>query len=322
MRIFTEICEQYCELLLKRSKQAHAEVEASLGTEAARGRVVGLYQMRNCCDGVSGKEANLLRMLSTVQRAADEGVQILVFPEMCLPGYFTSVNGSPTDAITANHSLADQVGSSRYLERLQNAARSATMVLAFGFCEQHGQAYYNSVGVIDADGRWLGTRRKNPLYPWPYDIDSFVEPDPCERSTVFHTRFATAGVSICFDGEFPESIRRMRLDDAEILLWCNAACGNSKLGTSHRVNHSCSYAQANGMWVVCCNCVAENASGTSVIVGPSGEPMVILPPGEEACGIATIDLALSDNWDVWRCRLAPVAENAHPPMWISSQTRR
>jgi N-carbamoylputrescine amidase len=305
MRLFTEICEQHCELLLKRSKQAHENVKTSLATDAARARVVGLYQMRNRCNGTDGKEANLSRMVSTVQKMADQAVQILVFPEMCLPGYFTSVDGSATDAVAANHSLADQVGGSAYLERLQDAARSAGMVLAFGFCEQDGQAYYNSVGVIDADGRWLGTRRKNPLYPWPYDVEPFLEPDAGERSAVFETRFATVGVSICFDGEFPESVRRMRLEGAEILLWCNAACGDSGLGTSHRVNHSCSYAQANGMWVVCCNCVAENASGSSVIVGPSGEPLVILPPEEEARGAATIDLALSDNWDIWRCRLGP-----------------
>jgi predicted amidohydrolase len=244
--MYTEICEQHYELLLQRSKQAYDKVKASLQKDGARARIVGLAQMRNCCNGEEGKGTNLARMLSAVQRMADQGVQILAFPEMCLPGYFTPVNGSPADAVAANHSLADRVGSSPYLERLQDAARSAAMVLAFGFCEQDGQAYYNSVGVIDADGRWLGTRRKNPLYPWPYELDSFAEPAPQERSAVFHTRFASVGVSVCFDGEFPESVRRMRLDGAEILLWCNAACGDSKLGTSHRINHSASYAQANG----------------------------------------------------------------------------
>jgi N-carbamoylputrescine amidase len=311
VRVFTEICEQHCELLLQRSKQAHQDVRASLEKEAARARVVGLYQMRNRCSGVEGKEANLTRMVSAVQEMADQGAQILVFPEMCLPGYLTPVDGSPADAVAANHALADQVGCSPYLARLQDAACSAGMVLAFGFCEQEGPAYYNAVGVIDADGRWLGTRRKNPLYPWPYDVESFLEPEAGERSAVFDTQFATVGISVCFDGEFPESVRRMRLDGAEILLWCNAACGNSQLGTSHRINHSCSYAQANGLWVVCCNCVAENACGSSVIVGPSGEPLVILPPHEEACGIATIDLALSDDWDIWRRRLEPEQVDSH-----------
>jgi predicted amidohydrolase len=64
------------------------------------------------------------------------------------------------------------------------------------------------------------------------------------------TRYATIGLANCFDGEFPESVRRMRLAGAEVLLWCNAGTGSAKLGSSHRLHHSASYAQANLMWVV------------------------------------------------------------------------
>jgi predicted amidohydrolase len=98
--------------------------------------------------------------------------------------------------------------------------------------------HYNAIGVIDADGKWLGTRRKNPLSPGPYDLESFTEPPPDQRCAVFRTRHATAGVSACFDGEFPESVRRMRLAGAELLLWCNAATGNVAVGHSNRVHHS------------------------------------------------------------------------------------
>ena len=62
-----------------------------------------------------------------------------------------------------NRALADRPGSSPSLARLQQAAREAKMVLAFGFSEQDGRDYYNAIGVIDADGSWLGSRRKNPL---------------------------------------------------------------------------------------------------------------------------------------------------------------
>jgi hypothetical protein len=39
----------------------------------------------------------------------------------------------------------------------------------------------------------------------------------------------------------------VRLTGAEILLWCNAATGSAKLGSSNRLHHSASYAQANLM---------------------------------------------------------------------------
>jgi N-carbamoylputrescine amidase len=303
--VFREVCPQHYELLKLRSAKAHEAITASLRQADARPVTVGAWQMRNQCGGQQGKRDNLRRMTDAIDRAAREGVQVLAFPEMCLPGYFTGAAGTPTEAARANHELADQVGQSECLKQLAETARAKRMVVALGFCEREGDSYYNAVGVIDADGRWLGTRRKNPLSPTPYDLESFTQPDPAQRCAVFRTRYATVGLSDCFDGEFPESVRRMRLEGAEILLWCNAATGNVQLSTSNRINYSGAYAQANRMWVVSCNAVGEKFYGTSVMVGPSGEPLVILPSDQEAFAVATFNLALSDDWDRWRLRLGP-----------------
>ena len=62
------------------------------------------------------------------------------------------------------------------------------------------------------------------------------------------------------------------------------------------------------MWVVCCNCVAPNTSGTSCIYPPSGEPLVILSPNEEQLGIATIDLAMNADWSIWKDRVVTSVE--------------
>jgi N-carbamoylputrescine amidase len=303
--VLRDVCPQHVDLVMRRSRRQHEQLEKSLLAKAARPLAVGAYQMANHCSGEAGKKRNLKRMLQAIRFAAGKEIQVLAFPEMCLPGYFTRANGTSAEATKANHALADHVGKSEYLAQLQDGARRDQMVLAFGFCEQDGRDYYNSIGVIDADGSWLGSRRKNPLSPHPYETESFTEPDPARRSAVFKTRCATVGVSNCFDGEFPESVRQMRLEGAELLLWCNAATGNPELGHSSRINASGCYAQANRMWVVCCNAVADSCYGTSVILGPSGEPLVILPPNQEALGVATINLALTADWSQWRDRLDP-----------------
>ena len=108
-------------------------------------------------------------MIEVIERGGREGVQILALPEMCLPGYFTRSAGTPAEAARANRVLADEPTQSYYLKRLCDAARVSRLVVAFGFCEREGGKYYNSIGVIDADGSGLGTRRKNPLSPTPYD---------------------------------------------------------------------------------------------------------------------------------------------------------
>jgi hypothetical protein len=69
----------------------------------------------------------------------------------------------------ANRDLADEAAKGRSLHALQDAAAKTAMVVAFGFAERSGDHCYDSVGVIDATGEWLGVRRENPLYPWEYE---------------------------------------------------------------------------------------------------------------------------------------------------------
>jgi len=291
------------ELLERRSRRARLRVQAALDEPGARPVVVGVCQISNHSDGAAGKESNLKRMLGCVEAATTQGIQILVFPEMCLPGYFVREHGTPEQARTVARALADEVGCSPSLARLQMAAGRGGMVLSFGFAEVSDDCVYNAVGVVDADGTWLGVRRKNPLSPGPYDLVPFTEPPRSERSTVLGTHYGTVGVSNCFDGEFPESVRRMRLDGAELLLWSNAGTGDASTGSSSRFNQCGSYAQTNRMWVASCNAVSGRFYGNSCIYAPWGEPLVQLPPHEEMLGVATIDLALCADWSTWRDRL-------------------
>jgi len=183
-------------------------------------------------------------------------------------------------------------------------------VVAFGFSECDGDQYYNSIGVVDADGTWLGVRRKNPLSPHVYELTPFTEPPPAERGTVFHTVYGTVGVCNCFDGEFPESVRRMRLAGAELLLWSNAGTGNADTGSSSRFNQCGSYAQTNRMWVASCNAVGASFYGSSCIYAPWGEPLVQLATTGETLGVAQINLALSKDWATYRDRLVSCPTNS------------
>lgn len=305
MHISRDITPRHLDLLKARRESNINAIAQSLTKPGARPATLGVFQKRNHCGGAEGKAKNLREMVDAIATAGTQGVQILAMPEMALQGYFTPVSGTVEEAKRANRELADVVGKSESLAQMQNAARAAGVVVAFGFSERDGEDIYNSIGVIDADGAWLGVRRKNPLYPWAYELECFREPHPSLRSCVFTTRYARIGLSDCFDGEFPETIRRMSLDGAQVLLWCNAACGSNTNGTSHRINHAGSHAQANGLWVAVANCVAPNASGTSCIIAPTGEPLVILTPNDEELGVAQANLEWSTDWAIWRDRLWP-----------------
>lgn len=289
--------------LVARSEKVRRGIADSLRGKGARPVVLGVFQKRNVCGGRAGMARNLADMVAAIVTARRHGVQMLAMPEMALQGYFTPVSGSVEQAIAANRELAVTVGASDELRRLQTAARAARMVVAFGFGERAGRTIYNSIGLIDADGSWLGVRRKNPLYPWGYETKVFAEPHPSRRCCVFRTRYGTVGLNDCFDGEFPETVRQMALAGAQVLLWCNAPCGDSKLGTSHRLNQSGAHAQTNGLYVACASCAAPNATGTSNIYSPVGEPLVVLSVDREELGVATANLALHTDWTIWRERL-------------------
>jgi len=293
------------ELLERRSQSAKKRIAQSLTEADARPLRVGVCQIRNHCGGDDGKQENLQRILTCIEAAVEQDVQALILPEMCLPGYFTKAHGTVDEGVAAAHSLADTVGASPFLERIAGAAAAGRMVVAFGFSERDGGQYYNAVGVVDADGTWLGVRRKNPLSPHAYELTPFTEPPPSERGTVFQTAYGTMGVCNCFDGEFPESVRRMRLAGAELLLWSNAGTGNAETGSSSRFNQCGSYAQTNRMWVASCNAVEPPFYGNSCIYAPWGEPLVQLPTTGETLGVAQINLALTKDWPTYRDRLAP-----------------
>ena len=306
------------DLFEARGRRERESIAASLAEADARPVTVGMFQMRNHCGGQAGKARNLERMLDAMRVGHAHGVTVMAMPEMCLPGYFTPVSGSVAQAIADTHALTDVVGESDALAQLMAAARTYAMVLAFGFAERDGEAVYNSIGLVDADGAWLGTRRKNPLYPWDFELKPFTEPEPAYRSAVFDTAVGRIALANCFDGEFPESVRQMRCEGAELLLWCNAPCGDPAAGTSSRFVEAGGHARANAMWIACCCCVADNTTGSSIAFAPSGEPLVLLSPDEEELGIAVMNLARATSWPMRRPRLCaqvqpqPHLRNAAP----------
>ena len=77
---------------------------------------------------------------------------------------------------------------------------------------------YNTAAVIDADGTYLGKYRKTHI---PQVAPGFWEKFYFSPGNlgypVFHTKYATIGVYICYDRHFPEGARALGLAGAEIV---------------------------------------------------------------------------------------------------------
>ena len=106
--------------------------------------------------------------------------------------------------------------------RTSPLAAELGVVIPVSFFERHGDRYYNSVAMVDADGRPLGVHRKShiPFNPGYYEKHYFAPGDG--EPQVWATRFGVIGLGICWDQWFPEFARALVLRGAEYLLFPSA----------------------------------------------------------------------------------------------------
>ncbi len=163
-------------------------------------------------------------VVPSIERAAKDGAQLVVFPEYLL-GRIT-VPGPQT-------------------ERIGRAAAAGKIYVVVGCWEVFEDGKYaNTALLFDRSGKIAGKYRKVHAAvdvsegepPWSKppegkDIDWFVRNDPewkMERGNdfpVFDLDFGRIGILTCYDGWFPETHRILSLRGAEMLVWINGRKG-------------------------------------------------------------------------------------------------
>jgi predicted amidohydrolase len=154
------------------------------------------------------KEANLANIRSFVAKAYAEKVDLLVFPEMCLTGYW-HVRNLSREEIDA---LAEPVPSGPSTEALLSLASEYGMTIGAGLIERGKDGdLYNTYVVAMPDGRTVSHRK----------LHTFISEHMNSGSeyTVFDLPDGTkAGILICYDCNLGENVRATALQGAEVLL--------------------------------------------------------------------------------------------------------
>lgn len=90
-----------------------------------------------------------------VEKAASEGANLILLPELFLGPYFCQSQEADLMA------LAEPISEQHFiLQRMMQLAKQYQVVLPISLYERKNNALYNSVVMIDADGSLLGTYRK------------------------------------------------------------------------------------------------------------------------------------------------------------------
>lgn len=161
-------------------------------------------------------EKNVQRACTLINQAADKGAQIVLIQELFETPYFC------IDEQEKHFDLASSFEEHATIKRLQVLAKERQLVLPVSYFERAGQAFFNSVAVIDADGSVAGRYRKSHIPDSPaYEEKFYFSPGDTGFKAIT-TRYGTIGVGVCWDQWFPEAARAMVLQGAQLLFYPTA----------------------------------------------------------------------------------------------------
>jgi N-carbamoylputrescine amidase len=258
-------------------------------------------------------EGNIARAESLVREAASGGAKLILIQELFETPYFCQ------DQLYEFLSLAAPLEDNRLIAHFSALARELGVVLPISFFERAGQAAFNSLAMIDADGTVLGLYRKSHIPDGPGYSEKFYFSPGDTGFRVWDTAVGAVGVGICWDQWFPESARAMALMGAEILLYPTAIGsephdkGLDSSGHWQRVMQG--HAGANVMPLIASNRIGTEPGrngteitfyGSSFIADPTGEKVAEAGRTEQEIITATFDLdAIAQqrhSWGVFRDR--------------------
>ena len=207
---------------------------------------------------------NIKKADRLVREAAAGGAQIVLLPELFETLYFCQ---EKTDK---NFGYATTLEQNQAVSHFRQVAREYELVLPVSFFEcvpaQTPALYFNSVAIIDSDGRVLGVYRKTHIPDGPGYEEKYYFQSGDTGFKVWNTRYAKIGVGICWDQWFPETARCMSLQGSELLLYPTAIGSEPMRKDIDSKNHwqLCmqGHAAANIMPVIAANRVGTETCGS------------------------------------------------------------
>ena len=185
-------------------------------------KVTAAAVQMNCSRSV---EENIAKADKLVRKAAGEGANIILLPELFERQYFCQ------ERRYDYYDFAKPLEENDAVKHFRTAAKELGVVLPVSFYERDVNVLYNSAAVIDADGEVLGVYRKTHIPDDHYYQEKFYFTPGNTGFKVWDTRFGRIGVGICWDQWFPETARAMAVMGADLLFYPTAIGGEPILET-------------------------------------------------------------------------------------------
>lgn len=165
---------------------------------------------------VHDKSANAAKIEKFALQAADEGADLVVFPEAALQGYMYQINSEvSSDELRYHYKQAEPLNGPT-VSAIAAIAADRGLHIIFGMTELAGAVLYNTAVLCRPDGTVRGSRKvhRGGSELHIFEAGTVVEP--------VDTKIGRMGINICYDMCFPEIARMHALQGAQLLVFPNA----------------------------------------------------------------------------------------------------
>lgn len=250
-------------------------------------------------------EANLQAIEDAAHQTRSSGADVLVTPELFVTGYAPAAQRE-----------ADADVQIRVLQRVAQVARTCQMAIVVSYPEveffdaSDARRQYIAATLFDAEGRKALHYRKVHLFGVD-EPQAFTASD--DAPDVVDLGGMAVSLAICYDVEFPETVRAAALAGADVVLAPTALVEGFEDVPQVLLR---ARALENGVVVAYANHAGSEAGetfgGGSVIIGPNG--LLLAEDGDEP---GLIEADVSREQIEAACSRVPYLENRRPEVYAA-----
>ncbi|MBS3818412.1 carbon-nitrogen hydrolase family protein [bacterium] len=233
---------------------------------------------------------NLKRGIESFCQAAEKGADLVAYAEL---GFSHFLPQKPVDSRSLR--LAEPIPGPT-TDKFRELARKYQVAVVLNLFERDGRQTYDSSPVIDSDGALLGVVRMiHIMEGMGFHEKGYYKPGN-NSQLVYKTQPARVGVAVCYDRHFPEYMRSLGIQGAEIVVVPQAgALGEWPPGIFEGELTTAAF--QNGYYVALANRVGKEENlhfaGESFVVDPRGQILAQAPQEKDVILFADCDFSLN-----------------------------
>lgn len=224
------------------------------------------------------KNENVKRGIMSLEKAASQGAELAVFPELAFE-YFWPQKPASQDF----RDLAEPVPG-LITEKFMEKAEEFGLVVILNLFERDNEKAYDCSPVIDSNGKLLGKARMIHILEAPFFHEKGYYTPGDLGIEVFNTAIGCIGIAICYDRHFPEHMRILALKGADLVVVPQAGAVNEWPPSIFEAELQIAAFQ-NGYFSALVNRVGKEDSvifaGESFITNPEGRVVARAPKGTD-----------------------------------------